>query len=109
MVRLLNMSGVVDIPFAGDVLTTIREAVTNRQALNEHATGWVLHPADMETIDLLTDDQGRYFGDDTARVFGSGGAPPAARVAASVTASAAISHTCASACPAAPRRRRRPT
>lgn len=109
MVRLLNMSGVVDIPFAGDVLTTIREAVTNRQALNEHATGWVLHPADMETIDLLTDDQGRYFGDDTARVFRLRRRSPGREGGRERTASAAISHTCASACPAAPRRRRRPT
>lgn len=53
MVGILKVSGTTAVPFATDVPTTLRKAITAMQNLGEVPTGWVLNPADAEAIDLL--------------------------------------------------------
>ncbi|WP_298992117.1 phage major capsid protein [uncultured Pseudokineococcus sp.] len=72
---LLNMSGVLDILYAGDPLTTLRRAVTVLQGKNENPTAWVLHPEDAERLQLTREEgtTGSFlFGSDFANsaVFG---------------------------------------
>ena len=75
---LLNMTGVTDVPFAGDVVTTVRRAVTVLQGKDEVPTAWVFNPVDAEAISLTREDGesgGFLFGDDyaSAAVFGGVG------------------------------------
>lgn len=53
---LLNMTGVLDVTFTGDVLTTLRRAVTVLQGKNEAPTAWVLNPTDAESIQLTREE-----------------------------------------------------
>ncbi|PFG40608.1 HK97 family phage major capsid protein [Georgenia soli] len=53
---ILNTSGVTDVAFATDQLTTIRRARTVLGGLGEAPTGWVLNPTDAEALDLLRED-----------------------------------------------------
>jgi HK97 family phage major capsid protein len=59
---IMNTANVLTQAFDTDILTTIRKARTNL-AVNGRSrpTAIVLHPNDMETIDLLEDDQGRFY------------------------------------------------
>lgn len=52
MTGILNTSGIVLQPFATDVPTTLRKARTALEISGEIPTGFVMHPADVETIDL---------------------------------------------------------
>lgn len=56
MVGVINTPGTTIVPFSGDVLTTLRKARTVLQTMHETPTGWVLHPADAEELDLLRED-----------------------------------------------------
>jgi len=59
---VMNTANVLTQAFDTDILTTIRKARTNL-AVNGRSrpTAIVLHPNDMETVDLLEDDQGRFY------------------------------------------------
>lgn len=59
---LANTAGVLVQPFVTDILTTTRKAITNLLVNGKTIpSAWVLNPMDWETIDLLKDDQGRYY------------------------------------------------
>lgn len=59
---LANTANVLAQAFDTDIITTTRKAITNLQTNGKQMpTAWLLHPADWETIDLLQDDQGRYY------------------------------------------------
>lgn len=45
-----------------DIFVTTRKSLTTIRGLLVNPTGFVLNPADMETIDLSTDDNGRFYG-----------------------------------------------
>jgi HK97 family phage major capsid protein len=53
---LLNTSGTLV-----DVFTTLRKARTALELYNQVPTAWVLHPSDIETIELTQDNEGRYY------------------------------------------------
>jgi HK97 family phage major capsid protein len=53
MVGVLHTAGTTQVPFNTDVPTSLRGAVTALQNLGEDPTGWVFHPNDAETLDLL--------------------------------------------------------
>lgn len=53
---LLHTSGVTDVAYAGDPLTTLRRAVTVLQGKDEAPTAWVLNPADAEELSLTRED-----------------------------------------------------
>lgn len=59
---VLNVSGTLSQAFSTDRLETARKAVTNL-ILNGRVmpSAWVLHPSDWEAIDLLTDNEERYY------------------------------------------------
>jgi HK97 family phage major capsid protein len=58
---LFNTANTLVQAFVTDVLVTARKAITNL-LLNgkQRPTAWVLHPEDWETIELLTDNDGRF-------------------------------------------------
>lgn len=56
MLGVINTPGTTIVPFTGDVLTTLRKARTAFQVMHEKPTGWVLHPADAEALDLMRED-----------------------------------------------------
>lgn len=59
---ILNTAGILAQAWNTDMLTTIRQARTTLAVTGRSfPTGLVLHPNDTETIDLLTDDDGRYY------------------------------------------------
>lgn len=59
---ILHTSGVLEQDFDTDILTTARKAVTAVRTLGRaRPTAWLVHPNDAETIDLLKDDQGRFY------------------------------------------------
>ena len=58
---LLNTDGLTEVPFATDPVTTLRKAVTSLQTLGETPTGWAMHPADAEMIDLTRADTAGLF------------------------------------------------
>jgi HK97 family phage major capsid protein len=49
---ILNTSGTTAVPFATDVPTTLRSAVTALQNLGEQPNGWALNPNDAAALDL---------------------------------------------------------
>jgi HK97 family phage major capsid protein len=53
MLGLLNTPGTTQVSFNTDAVTTLRGALTALQVKGETPTGWVLHPADAEAVDLL--------------------------------------------------------
>jgi HK97 family phage major capsid protein len=53
MTGILNVAGTTAVPFATDLPTTLRSAITALQNLGEHPNGWVLNPNDAQAIDLL--------------------------------------------------------
>jgi HK97 family phage major capsid protein len=59
---ILNTAGILVQAFNTDLLTTIRQARTTLAVTGRVSpTALVLHPEDTETVDLLTDDDGRYY------------------------------------------------
>ncbi len=59
---LLNTAGVLAQAWDTDMLTTTRKAITSLLVTGRTIpTAWVMHPADWETIDLLQDEDGRYY------------------------------------------------
>lgn len=57
-----TVSGVQPIAFSTDILTTLRKAITAIRVTGRSVpNGFVLNPADIETIDLLQDNEGQYF------------------------------------------------
>jgi len=57
-----NTSGLQLQPFATDVLTTLRKARTLVRTVGRtSATAYLMHPNDWESIDLLTDNENRYY------------------------------------------------
>ena len=53
---LLNTSGVTDVPFTSDALTTVRTARTVLAAKGETPTAWVLHPEDAAALELTREN-----------------------------------------------------
>lgn len=53
---LLTTTGATDVPFDTDALTTVRKARTVLANAGEVPTGWVLHPSDMEALELMRED-----------------------------------------------------
>lgn len=53
---LLNTTGVTDVGYAGDPLTTLRRAVTTLQGKDEAPNAWVLNPTDAEELSLTRED-----------------------------------------------------
>lgn len=73
---LLHTSGVTQVPFKNDMLTTVRSALTTMLTKNEAPTAWVLNPLDVETMELLRENgaTGGFLMDSSAydTVFGAG-------------------------------------
>lgn len=67
-------TGVGSVPFAGDPLTTLRRARTELETVGVPVTGVALHPGDVEALDMLRDNEGRFLvsEDVFARIFGRG-------------------------------------
>ena len=55
---VLEIAGTTAVPFATDVVTTLRKAVTALQKKGEHPNAWVLNPDDAEAIDLAKEASG---------------------------------------------------
>jgi HK97 family phage major capsid protein len=59
---ILNRAGVTQQAFDTNVLTTTRKARTKVRITGRTSpTAWVMHPNDWETIDLLQDNENRYY------------------------------------------------
>ncbi len=59
---ILNTSGILSQAWDTDLLTTIRKARTALRVVGRsRPTALLLHPNDAEAIDLLTDNEGRYY------------------------------------------------
>ena len=59
---ILNTSGIQTQSYDTDLLTTLRRARTKVRVTGRATpTAYVLHPNDWEDIDLLQDNEGRYF------------------------------------------------
>lgn len=72
---IFSTSGVTQVPYATDVLTTIRRARTTLGNKGENPTAWVFNPTDLETFDLMREDgaTGGFLLDSTAAatIFGT--------------------------------------
>lgn len=53
MTGVLNVPGTTAVPFAGDLASTLRSAVTALQKLGETPTAWAVSPEDAQVVDLL--------------------------------------------------------
>jgi Phage capsid family len=58
---VMGTSGTVAVPYSTSLFATIRRARTAMELLGEVPTGWILHPSDLETVDLQTDSNGRLY------------------------------------------------
>ncbi|GAA6524373.1 phage major capsid protein [Intrasporangium sp. DVR] len=58
LVGVLNTSGVQAVPFATDLLTTARKAITAMDNYGVTPNAWVMAPADAEAFDLLREGAG---------------------------------------------------
>lgn len=58
---LSNVSGAQVQAWVTDMFTTTRKAITKLEVLSLNGTGWVLHPNDWETIELLANNEGAYY------------------------------------------------
>lgn len=59
---LSNVSGVQAQAWDSDLLTTLRKAKTKVRLVGRaNPTGYVINPADLEAVDLLTDNENRYY------------------------------------------------
>jgi HK97 family phage major capsid protein len=60
---LLTLSGTTQQAWDTDLLVTLRRAITKVGTVGRaRATGFVLNPADVETLDLLRDANGQFYG-----------------------------------------------
>ncbi|MDO0976950.1 phage major capsid protein [Mycolicibacterium frederiksbergense] len=55
---ILTIGGTTAVPFATDVVTTLRRAVTALQKKGETPNAWIVHPDDAEAIDLTKEATG---------------------------------------------------
>ncbi len=55
---ILTIAGTTAVPFATDVPTTLRKALTAMQVKGEKPNAWVLNPSDAEAIDLTKEGTG---------------------------------------------------
>ncbi|WP_375003718.1 phage major capsid protein [Aeromicrobium sp. CTD01-1L150] len=73
---LLNTSGISQVPYATDAITTLRKARTAQELKGERVTAVAMHPSDIEALDLLREDgsTGGFLLDTDAyeRIFGKG-------------------------------------
>lgn len=53
---ILTTSGVTAVPYTSNAITTLRKARTALDVKGEKPNAWVLHPNDIEGIDLLRED-----------------------------------------------------
>lgn len=61
-VGILETSGVLTQDWSTDLLTTARKAVTALRVTGKsRPTAWLVHPNDAETIDLLQDEEKRFY------------------------------------------------
>jgi HK97 family phage major capsid protein len=59
---ILNTAGILAQAWNTDLLTTARQAITTLEVTGRASpTAWMLHPSDWETVELLQDDNGRYY------------------------------------------------
>lgn len=58
---LLQTSGVAVQAWSNSLLETLRKAATTLEVAGEVPTAWAIHPTDVETLDLLTDDNARHY------------------------------------------------
>ncbi|MEU1642035.1 phage major capsid protein [Micromonospora zamorensis] len=58
---IVNVSGTLTQAWSSDILTTTRKARTALETAFQQPNAWVLNPADWERIDLLTDNENRYY------------------------------------------------
>jgi HK97 family phage major capsid protein len=59
---LSSVSGVQSQAFDTDILTTLRKAKTKVRTVGRSVpNGYVMNPVDLETLDLLQDNEGRYY------------------------------------------------
>ena len=57
-----NYPGTLTQVFNTDILTTTRQAITNLLGNGRQMpTAWVFHPVDWETVELITDNNGRHY------------------------------------------------
>lgn len=61
---ILNTSGILAQSYTTNLLTTLRKARTALEGRYENPNCWIFAPADAETLDLLTDSQNRFYGND---------------------------------------------
>jgi len=71
---ILNTSGARVIPFAGDLFTTMRKAITAAQNYGVTPTAWAINPTDAESLELIREngDSGDFLlkpGDLEQRIF----------------------------------------
>lgn len=59
---VLNTAGILTQAWNADILTTSRQAITTLMVTGRaRPTAWVINPQDWETIELLQDNDGRYY------------------------------------------------
>lgn len=59
---ITGTTGITEQAWSTNILTTTRKARTKVKVTGRaNATGYLLHPTDWETIDLLQDNEGRYY------------------------------------------------
>lgn len=79
---VLNVSGIQVQPYFPDMLTTLRRARTKLEVVGVTPTAFVLNPADVETLDLTTDANGRFYGAEVENLLGRLPRVPSAAVPA---------------------------
>lgn len=60
LLGILGVTGVQQTGFTTSLPVTLRKARTTLGLVDESPTAWLMNPADIETIELFTDDQGRF-------------------------------------------------
>ena len=69
---IANTSGVQTQAFVTDLFTTTRKAKTKVRLVGRSiANGWLFNPADLETLDLIQDNEGRYYSGGPYGSFGA--------------------------------------
>ncbi|MEV4215162.1 phage major capsid protein [Micromonospora sp. NPDC049662] len=58
---IINVSGTLSQAWSTDILTTTRKARTTLENALQQPTAYAMNPTDWETIDLLQDNEGRYY------------------------------------------------
>lgn len=58
---ITSVSGTISQAWSTDMVTTTRKAKTALEAAFQTPSAYVLHPTDWEAIDLLQDNEGRYY------------------------------------------------